>query len=100
MSVSQPVRSGAIPPACLSVSKGVRKMATTKCTGCGSMDWSMLSDGLCETCKYEKFNSLQAENEKLKKAVEIIIEHETACKKRGIGYDLHVHDTLVEALVF
>ena len=43
---------------------------------------------------------LQAENNKLKAAFQIIIEHEEARKKCGIGYDLFVHDAAVKAVVF
>ena len=41
-------------------------MAITKCTGCGSVDWDTLLDGLCEVCNYEEFTRLQSENAYLK----------------------------------
>ena len=43
---------------------------------------------------------LQAENAKLKDAIQAIIDHEEARKKCGCGYDLFVHDTAVVAIVF
>ncbi len=47
-------------------------MAITKCTGCGSVDWDMLRDGLCEVCNYEEFTRLQSENVKLKNLIKDI----------------------------
>ena len=43
---------------------------------------------------------LQAENERLKDAIQAIIDHEEDRKKCGCGYDLFVHDTAVMAIVF
>ena len=40
------------------------------------------------------------ENENLKEAIQAIINHEEARKKCGCGYDLFVHDTAVEAIIF
>ena len=47
-----------------------------------------------------KNKELQAENAKLKDAIQAIIDHEEARKKCGCGYDLFVHDTAVEAIIF
>lgn len=48
----------------------------------------------------EHILELQAENKRLKEALQAIIVHEEDRKKCGIGYDLFVHDTAVEAVVF